>query len=74
MLVPAEKKKLSGWGRYSFAESYVFRPEQWKMLNAVIGDSRVPDILARGLGRSLWRYGVERWRCTGKYVAIESFS
>lgn len=52
MLVPAEKKKLSGWGRYSFAESYVFRPEQWKTLNAVIGDSRVPDILARGLGRS----------------------
>jgi hypothetical protein len=50
MLVPAEKKKLSGWGRYSFAESYVFRPEQWKMLNAVIGDSRVPDILARGAG------------------------
>lgn len=52
MLIQAEKKKLSGWGRYSFPESYVFRPEKWKTLDAVLRDDRVPDFLARGLGRS----------------------
>ncbi|MCA1902640.1 MAG: FAD-binding oxidoreductase [Candidatus Hydrogenedens sp.] len=52
MVIPAEKKKLTGWGRYAYQESYVFRPEQWRAMNAILKDMRIPDILARGLGRS----------------------
>ncbi|MCX8064690.1 MAG: FAD-binding oxidoreductase [Candidatus Hydrogenedentes bacterium] len=52
MVFPAEKKLLSGWGRYYRQWSYVFRPEGWNALQSVIKDERVPDLIARGLGRS----------------------
>lgn len=52
MSIPTEKKLLSGWGRYDYQPSYVYRPESWKSLELAVRDDRVPDLLARGLGRS----------------------
>ncbi len=52
MVLPAEKKLLTGWGRFYKHWSYAFRPESWLALQAVPKDERIPDLIARGLGRS----------------------
>lgn len=52
MILPAEKRSLSGWGRYQYHCSYVFRPESWHALSSVVKDERIPDLIGRGLGRS----------------------
>ena len=48
----AERRPLSGWGRYRVVECRVAEPRTLDDLRAVVTDRSYPTVIARGLGRS----------------------
>ncbi|MDF2441497.1 MAG: decaprenylphospho-beta-D-ribofuranose 2-oxidase [Abditibacteriota bacterium] len=51
-MTPFAQRELTGWGRYPRQRCRVARPEKRRELVAAASDTEVPNLIARGLGRS----------------------
>ena len=51
-VVTAANLRLSGWGRFPTADVWVYRPESWGELEAVVAGRPSRQVISRGLGRS----------------------
>ncbi|MBW3637303.1 MAG: FAD-binding oxidoreductase, partial [Armatimonadetes bacterium] len=46
------QRELAGWGRFPSQNCFAARPEKRRKVPFAANDEFVPDIIARGLGRS----------------------